>query len=152
MRLKIVLLILLLIPSGIQLVFAQQNTYFDQQPVWKIYTQNAHEYPCVRNMNRNQFLGAPVTHDTLIYYPVLERYVLDFGWESDLEPYPHCNGMQTVDSLFKGFKIRVFAKNLLKLWASKAFSQACNQNDGSAFFKNGQSTDQPFDCLIPSNI
>ncbi|MNJ92133.1 hypothetical protein D3C87_97920 [compost metagenome] len=111
MRLKIVLLVLLLVPLGIQFGFAQQNTYFDQQPVWKVYTQNAHEYPCVRHMNRNQFLGTPVAYDTLIYYPVFERYVLDFGWESDLEPYPHCNGMQTVDSLFKGY-VRSYGKQV----------------------------------------
>lgn len=111
MQLKVGFLVLFLFSVTDQFAFAQQNTYFDQQPVWKIYSQNAHEYPCVRNMDRNQFLGTPLSYDTLVYYPVFERYVLNFGWESDLEPYPHCNGMQTIDSLFKGY-VRSFGKQV----------------------------------------
>lgn len=111
MRLNVIFLLLVWILVGVSTAFSQHNTYFNQQPVWKIDTQNAHEYPCVRNMNRNQFLGVPVTYDTLVYYPVFERYVLNFGWESDQEPYPHCNGMQTVDSVFKGY-VRSFGKRV----------------------------------------
>lgn len=110
MQLRIFLL-LFWFAAGVQGIFAQHNTYFDQQPVWKIYTQNAHEYPCVRNMDRNQFLGTPLSYDTLVYYPIFERYVLNFGWESDQDPYPHCNGMQTVDSLFKGY-VRSYGKRV----------------------------------------
>lgn len=89
--------------GGIFSATAQENTYFEQQPVWKISTQNAQEYPCVRNLTRNQFLGAPVSDDTLTYYPLMERYTMYYSWESDQEPYPFCNGGQTIDSLFRGY-------------------------------------------------
>jgi hypothetical protein len=90
---------------------AQQNTYFEQQPVWKIYTQNAHEYPCVKNLTRNQFLGNSVNNDTLTYYPLLERYTMYYSWASDQEPYPFCNGVQTADSLFRGY-VRSYGKRV----------------------------------------
>lgn len=111
MQLKRNLLVLSILLGCIHLVSGQQNTYFDQQPVWKIYTQNAHEYPCVRNMNRNQFLGNPVNYDTLTFYPLFERYTLEFGWESDQEPYPFCHGEQSADSLFRGY-VRSFGKRI----------------------------------------
>lgn len=82
---------------------AQQNTYFDQQPVWKIETRNGHEYPCLKILNRNQYTGTPLTLDTLEYYPVFERYTMVYTWEYDADPYPFCNGIQTADSVFRGY-------------------------------------------------
>ena len=103
MKWKLNRFVLVVLSGWFQFVSGQQNTYFDQQPVWKIETQNAHEYPCVKNMDRNQFLGTPVNVDTLTYYPLFERYTLLFGWESDQDPYPFCNGIQSADSLLRGY-------------------------------------------------
>lgn len=92
-------------------VDSQENVYFTNHPVWKIQTNNAHEYPCMKYYTGNVFLGDTLTIDTKVYYPVYERYEMEYDWQSPLPPYPFCNGTGSVDSVFKGF-IRSFDKRM----------------------------------------
>lgn len=84
-------------------VYGQINVYFQHEPVWKIKTNNAHEYPCLKKYASNYFLGTPQVFDSLEYYPMYERYEMVYDWQSPLPPYPFCNGVQMADSLFRGW-------------------------------------------------
>ncbi len=87
----------------LMLGYGQTNVYFENDPVWKIKTNNAHEFPCLKKFTSNYFLGVPQMYDSLEYYPLYERYEMLYDWESPLPPYPFCNGIQTADSLFRGW-------------------------------------------------
>lgn len=83
--------------------FGQTNAYLLNDPVWKIKTYNAHEYPCLKRYTSNYFLGDPQVIDSLEYFPLYERYEMIYDWESPIPPYPFCDGIQTADSLFRGW-------------------------------------------------
>lgn len=128
-------------------VKSQENAYFTNHPVWKIQTDNSHEYPCMKYYMANVFLGDTLTIDSIIYYPVFERYEMDYDWQSPLPPYPFCNGSTEADSIFKGF-IRSKDKRMY-------FRNALNGNDVLLFDFNLEIGDSiygtalmPFDTLI----